>query len=411
MLYQTLPPQAGAMQHPALVKQRVQSIDLLRGLVMILMALDHTRDFTHVGALAGQNPLELSTTSTWLFFTRWITHICAPSFVFLSGTSAFFMSQRKTKQELSIFLVTRGLWLIFLELTILAFAWGGVIAYNLLVLNVIWVLGLCMILLAPLIYLPKKVLFVIGMLLVFGHNFLDRYNYVPNNAAGFLWSVLHEPHSFDLGGGHTIRVVYAALPWLGIMIMGYLFGLVYQREGDNASRKKILILLGTGCILLFIVLRFAMLLWSGKLNGAAHQESAFGATTSSILLFIKTNKYPPSVLFTLMTIGPALLFLAFAENIRGRFADAITVFGRVPLFYYILHLFLIHGIAWIIFAAQGYSIRNVDVRMPQTVPDGVGVSLGWMYAIWLLVIFLLYWPCKWYNEYKSTHKDWWLSYL
>jgi uncharacterized membrane protein len=402
---QTLPPLTKAIQYPAIVRTRVKAIDLWRGIVMIIMALDHTRDFIHLDTLNGQNPLDFSTTSTWLFLTRWITHLCAPSFVFLSGTSIFFVSQRKTKNEIAFFLFTRGLWLMLLELTLLNFAWAGPSGYALLGLGVIWVIGLCMVLLAPLIYLSKKLLLTLGILLVFSHNLLDPYNKVSDDLPGVLWSILHVPHTYILNNGNTIEVLYCAIPWLGLMIMGYLFGNIYQKQVDETRRKKILIGLGTGCILLFVLLR------AGNIYGDAHHWQKQETAVFSFLSFIDTTKYPPSLLYMLMTIGPTLLFLAFAERLKGKLVNAISVFGRVPLFYYILHIILIHAIAWIIFWSQGYSMLFADIRNPDSVTDGVGVSLGWVYVIWLTVILLLYWPCKWYNTYKSTHKDWWLSYL
>jgi uncharacterized membrane protein len=315
------------------------------------------------------------------------------------------MSQRKKPREVSFFLLTRGLWLIVLELTIIHVAWAGDFSYTFFSLGVIWVLGFCMVLLAALIYLSKGILLVLGILLVFGHNALDSYDTVNNDLPGFVWSVFHVPHSFELGKGHTLEVLYCSMPWLGLMILGYLFGRLYRKEVYPIWRKKTLILMGTGCILLFLLLRW------GNFYGDYHHWQKQENELFTVLSFINTSKYPPSLLFLLMTIGPALLWLAFAEKLKGKFFDAVTVFGRVPLFYYMLHIFLIHAIAWGIFRAQGHSILGIDIRHSSGIPEGVGVSLGWLYVIWFSVILLLYLPCRWYNQYKSSYNHWWLSYL
>ncbi|MFM9946192.1 MAG: DUF1624 domain-containing protein [Bacteroidia bacterium] len=388
-------------------KPRIQSIDLLRGLVMVIMALDHCRDFFHFDSINGQSPLDFKTTNTALFLTRWITHFCAPVFVFLAGTSIFFVRQKRSLNYLSKFLLTRGLWLILLEVTVIYFGWVGNLSYAFVGLFVIWVIGLSMVLMAGLVRLPNPVLLVLGILLVFGHNLLDGLDETINkDLSGFIWSVLHVPNFFNLDATHSLFVGYPLMPWLGIMILGYLFGNLYKPEVAYEKRKKTLIQLGIGSIILFTLLR------SGNFYGDHHYWQTQATKIFSVLSFIDTSKYPPSLLYSLMTIGPAFLFLAFAERWKGKFSDMVTVFGRVPFFYYILHIYLIHAVAFVIFFASGYHLSDLD---PQSVfggfPKGFGVPLWAVYLLWALVVVILYFPCRWYNKYKSSKGHWWLSYV
>lgn len=387
-------------------KNRIQSIDLLRGLVMIIMALDHTRDFFHIDVAIGNDPLNFATTSPLLFMTRWITHFCAPVFVFLAGSSAYFSGRTKTKRELSFFLFTRGLWLIFLEVTVIYFSWQFNFYYALVVLQVIWAIGLSMVFLSILVYLPKGILWLIGIILVFGHNSVDQFNEVSDSFGGFIWSVLHVPHPFSFGQSHTLFVLYPVLPWLGAMMLGYLFGDLYKSDMDAAKRKKLLLQLGIGSILLFVLLR------SINLYGDAshwNQQSNFIFT---VLSFINATKYPPSLLYLLMTIGPAMIFLAFTENATNKISRFISVYGRVPMFYYIIHFYLLHTLAFTLFFATGHTSAELDfINRFAGFPENFGFHLWLVYLIWIGVILLLYFPCRWYDKYKSTHTQWWLSYL
>lgn len=388
-------------------KHRIQSIDLLRGLVMVIMALDHCRDFLHFDSIIGKGPLDFNTTTPGLFLTRWITHFCAPVFIFLAGTSIFFVKQKRTLNYLTRFLLTRGLWLIVLEVTIIYYGWVGNLSYHFVGLFVIWALGCSMIIMAGLVHLPKKLLLALGILLVFGHNLLDRFDgQVTETTGGFLWSVFHVPHVFPLDSSHNLFIGYPLMPWIGIMILGYLFGNLYSADVSYEKRKKTLIQLGLGSIGLFILLR------SGNFYGDAHFWQTQSTGIFSILSFVDTTKYPPSLLYALMTIGPAFLFLAYAETWKNKFLDAITVFGRVPFFYYILHIYLIHAVAFIVFFASGYTLSDLD---PSSIfggfPKGFGVSLWAVYALWALVVVILYFPCRWYNTYKSRNGHWWLSYV
>jgi uncharacterized membrane protein len=250
-------------------------------------------------------------TSTALFFTRWITHFCAPVFMFLSGASAFLVGQRKTKKELSFFLLTRGLWLMFLELTVVNFSWFFNIHFPVFYLIVIWALGLSMVVMSALIHLPQKLILIIGGLIVVGHNLLDTIHVEGNTINAFLWAELHEPRGF-LFGGHTIRTGYPLLAWLGIMALGYCFGSFYQKTIAATQRRKILLVIGSSAVALFILIR-AINIYGDPQPWV--QLSSIGFT---ILSFLNVSKYPPSLLYTLVTLGPAILFLAFAEKPAGR---------------------------------------------------------------------------------------------
>ena len=384
-------------------KFRVSSIDLLRGLVMIIMAIDHVRDFFHYDSFVF-DPLDLEKTNVGLFFTRWITHFCAPVFVFLAGTAAFLSGQRKSKKELSWFLLTRGVWLVFLEISIVGFGWGFNIRYPFTGLAVIFALGVCMIALAAIIHLRFKVILALGLLIVFGHNLLDNVHF-----DSFWWAVIHETRVFRIDENHLIRTAYPVLAWIGIMALGYCFGKLYAKNIAQSVRKKWLLILGSSAILLFIILRFSNVygdqnLWS---NQASWQMT--------LLSFLNTTKYPPSLLFTLMTLGPAMIFLAFTENAWNKMTKPIITIGRVPMFYYLLHLYLIHLLAMIGAEVSGFSWRDMIFERRAWVDlkgAGYGFPLWVTYAVWVLVVLMLYPLCKWYDRYKTAHKDnKWLSYL
>ena len=397
---QVFPPLANAVERTG---SRVNSIDLLRGLVMIIMALDHTRDYFH-GDSMFFNPTDLEKTNVVLFFTRWITHFCAPVFVFLAGTGAFLSGQRKTKNELSYFLLTRGLWMIFIEIFITGFGWGFNIQFPFTGLQVLWALGVSMIVLAGLIHLPFKAILAIGILIVLGHNVLDRFH-----SESFLWSALHETRIFRLNENHNFRIAYPVLPWIGIMALGYCFGTLYKKGVPHSLRKKWLLILGSSAILLFIILRLT------NLYGDPSPWSQQGSETFTILSFLNTTKYPPSLLFTVMTLGPAMIFLAFTENVSRRLTMPVIHFGRVPMFFYIAHIYLIHLLAMLAAELSGFDWHDMIFQRrapfePQL--KGYGFSLLTTYLVWIGIVLFLYPLCKWYDQYKTAHKDkWWLSYL
>lgn len=386
---------------------RVESIDLLRGIVMIIMALDHVRDYFHADAYL-YNPLDLDKTNIMLFLTRWVTHFCAPVFVFLAGTSAFLVGTRKGKRELTAFLLKRGLWLLLLEFTIINFSWFFNIQFSLLMLTVISALGLSMIVLAGAIHLPFKMILVIGILLVAGHNMADTFHVAGDNAASALWAVLHEFRGFQLSR-FFIFVGYPLLPWIGIMLLGYCFGILYSSSSNPVFRKKTLLYLGSSAIILFIILRAV------NIYGDLFPWSAQRNVIYTFFSFINVNKYPPSLLYILITLGPALIFLAVSEQYRGKLAQNIIALGRVPMFYYVIHLYVIHILA--LFAAMAMGFDASDMVFNTWITDspnlkGYGFSLGVIYLIWIGVVLALFPLCLWYDSYKRAHRDqWWLSYL
>ncbi|MES1215246.1 MAG: heparan-alpha-glucosaminide N-acetyltransferase domain-containing protein [Bacteroidota bacterium] len=386
---------------------RIESIDLLRGLIMIIMALDHIRDYFHADAML-YNPTDLSQTNVLLFFTRFITHYCAPVFMFLSGTSACLVGIRKGRKALSKFLFTRGLWLVFLELTVVSFAWFFDIHFITIGMFVIWALGISMIALSILIYLPQTAILFIGLLMVFGHNLLDNVHVPGSGFPSFIWSVIHEQQDFEYKG-HFFFVGYPVVPWIGVMALGYCAGGFYKNDFDAARRKRLLLLIGIGSIVLFILLRYSN--WYGDASHWSQQsQPAF-----TVLSFLNVSKYPPSLLYLLVTLGPALIFLSFTERSSNWLAEKIKIIGRVPMFYYLVHLYLIHLGAMLAASLSGFSWKDMILTNwissePQL--RGYGFSLGVVYAIWFLLIIILYFLCKWYDGYKKRHKEkWWLSYL
>lgn len=389
-------------------RKRIASIDLLRGSVMIIMALDHVRDYFHAGAYL-YDPLDLDRTSVALFFTRWITHFCAPVFMFLAGTSAFLTGQRKSKKELSVFLVKRGIWLVLLEITLINFGWNFDITFTNIYFIVIWVLGISMIVLAGLIYLPKQLILLIGILLVAGHNLLDNIHVPGNSLKAFGWSLLHDQRFFNWQGKNVL-VGYPVLPWIGVMALGYCLGTLFIPTFDSEKRKKILLATGLSAIALFIAIRF--LNTYGDPKPWSHQATPF----FSFLSFIKVTKYPPSLLYILMTLGPALVFLAITENSRQGAARVISVYGRVPMFYYVVHIFIIHILTLVAAGLfTNFSWKVWILKEPLWFTQslkGYGFSLGVVYLVWLLVVVGVYPLCKRYDRYKTNHKEkWWLSYL
>jgi len=389
--------------------KRIESIDLLRGIVIILMALDHVRDYFHADNFL-YDPADMSQTNGAVFFTRWITHFCAPVFMFLAGTSAFLAGERKTKKELCLFLLKRGLWLMLLETVVINFAWSFNPAYPLFRLQVIWALGICMVFLSAIIYLPPKIILILGLVILFGHNMLDNIHATGNSISDFLWGELHERKRFAFGG-HLVATGYPILPWLGVMSLGYCFGLLYKRGMDATLRKKYLLIIGSVAILLFLLLR-ALNEYGDKAPWSV--QHSFVLTVCS---FLNVTKYPPSLMYALMTLGPAIILLAFLEKPLNRVGKVVITFGRVPLFFYILHLYLIHLLAVGAVVLSGRPWTDMISTTNMNAIDspwlkGYGFSLAGTYGVWMLVIVLLYPLCKWFDKYKMHHKEkWWLSYL
>ncbi len=391
-----------------LTKSRITSIDFLRGAIMIIMALDHVRDYLLRDSFY-YDPLDLDKTSVALFFTRWITHFCAPIFMLLAGTSAFLISQRKSKKDTSIFLLTRGLWLIFLEMIIVNFGWNFNIAFPMFFFITIWALGISMIVLAGLIHLPKPVILVFCVALVFGHNLFDNYHVAGEGLTAFGWSLLHEQRPF-FWHKEVFLVGYPLVPWIGVMPLGYLMGQWYASGYDADKRRKNLLMTGIGALVLFVLLRYS------NVYGDPVKWTSQKTPLYTFLSFLKVNKYPPSLLYLLITLGAALVFLALTEKMNNAVVKVVSVYGRVPMFYYLTHIYIIHLIALIASAltpGQDWSIWILQqpIWFTQSL-QGYGFSLPVAYLIWIAVVAGLYPFCKRYDVYKQSHKEkWWLSYL
>jgi len=352
------------------------------------------------------------------FKVRWLVAVCgyvcfftgAPVFFFLAGTAAFLYGMRKTNSKVTAwFLFTRGIWLIFVELVIVNFAWTFDITYSFRILQVIWAIGISMIALSALVFLPNRLIFAIGMILVFGHNLLDPITVHGSSAWDVIWYVLHQPGSIFLDSTHFINFVYPVLPWIGLMALGYIFGTCYKRDFPVEKRRRWLFMIGISATLLFLFLR------GSNLYGEPREWQTQNSFVFSVLSFLNTTKYPPSLHFLLMTMGPALIFLAALEPIGSRLVKPVIVFGRVPFFFYVLHLYLIHGLAMLFLVYRGrewtdYILLATEIRSGTL--SSFGLSLETVYVIWILVVVSLYPICRWYQKYRETNPSkWWLSYL
>jgi uncharacterized membrane protein len=374
---------------------RVSSIDILRGLVMVLMALDHVRDFfTDVRF----DPLDLSQTSAPLFLTRWITHFCAPTFVFLAGVSAYLGGRRCTRTELSRFLFTRGLWLIVLEVTLMSLVWTFNVRYEHgLFLQVIWAIGVSMIVLAALVHLPLRAIATFSIVIILGHNLLDGIEPQSLGAWAPLWSLLHVqgpiPHAF---------VAYPLIPWIAVMSLGYCVGAQFELAPQQRTQR--FIYFGAASLTVFVLLR------TTNLYGDPADWSLQSTTLHTLLSFVDVQKYPPSLQYLLLTLGTAFLLLATLESARSKFSEVLRTFGRVPLFFYVLHIALAHLAAGIIALATGYGTALLSDDF-MSIPEQWGFGLPVVYLAWLLVVATLYPACRWFAAVKRRRDDWWLSYL
>ena len=389
---------------------RLTSIDMLRGLVLVIMVLNHARDDFVAGNV--QNPMTDPNVSPLMFFTRWITHFCAPVFVLLAGASAGLMTARKTPRELGAFLLKRGLWLIFIEWFVVATAWsfapfGFAQANGLIVtpLQVIWAIGASMVVLAGLQFLGARMCLAIGLAIVLGHNLLDYVWPASATRDGIdhpLWVSLHGQMSV-ITGPYRIAFAYPLLPWLGVMLCGFGIANVFRLE--PAKREAWLLRGGIALTLAFIVIRAI------NVYGDPHpwQVTDRGAV-GTLMSFLNTQKYPPSLLFVLMTIGPAAILCAYAERMHGAIKDTLVMFGRVPFAFYIAHLYLLHVLAILLGVTQGFDASQFFV-MAWAFPPGYGVPLIWLYPIWIGVVALLYPFCRRVAAVKARRGDWWLSYL
>jgi uncharacterized membrane protein len=380
---------------------RVESIDILRGLIMIVMALDHVRDFF---GNTGVNPTDPANTTVALFFTRWITHFCAPVFFLLTGAGAYLSRSRKSQRELSRFLFTRGLWLIFLEVVVTrCLGWQFNFDYRVIMLVVLWALGWAMIVLSALVYLPISVVTAFGVVLIATHNLLDRIR-----SSNPLWSILHSPGVVWATPQHVIFVAYTLIPWIGVTAAGYGLGQIYGWTSER--RRTFLLRLGLGLIAAFIVLR-GINIYGDPFRWTTQKSAVF-----NVLSFLNTTKYPPSLLFLFMTLGPAMLFLRVVDARAPRFLRPALVIGKAPMFYYLLHIPLIHLLAVIVcYARYGnahWMFESPDPgRFPITPPPGWGYPVPILYLVWAIVVLVLYPLCRWFGALRQRRSDPWLSYL
>ena len=391
---------------------RLVSVDVLRGLVMVIMALDHTRDFLTSVRTA---PEDLAHTSGALFFTRFITHFCAPVFAFLAGTGAFLATRRgKSIPQVSGFFFTRGLWLLLLEFTIVDFAWGFVPwAHG----GVIWIIGWSMVAMALIVRLPVRWIAALGLGMIAAHNLLDGIN--PASFGRFYWSwmLLHSPGSIPITANFSFSVRYVLIPWVGVMAAGFAFGSLLHRP----DRRKWILRIGISATVLFFVLR-AINLYGNGIAGlpfgyprSAGPWSVQPTLSLTVVSFFNTLKYPPSLDYLLMTLGPSMILLGLLDGVTAKrgLISIFMVFGRVPLFYYVLHIYLIHLIAIVVALAFHQPIWHGTVIADfAQKPFGYGHDLPFIYAMWILAVTILYVPCRWFMEFRSRHRDWaWLSYL
>lgn len=388
----------------SLTKNRIESLDLLKGIVMIIMALDHTRDYFNASAFLF-SPSDPTKSTLGIFFTRFITHFCAPTFCFLAGVSAFMVGKRKSKKDLSLFLIKRGIWLIFIELTVVTFGWQFDLQFRINGTAVIAMLGLSMIILSALIYLPRNFLIASCCVIIFGHNLLDNIS-ISNN---FLWASIHQQEIISYPGGFKFYIDYPIIPWFAVMALGYCFGTFYDKSFDSNKRKRVFSTIGLSAVALFFVLR-AIDIYGDKIHWTNYANIQM-----TIMSFFQISKYPPSLLYLLITLGFMLLFLAYSENLKGRVVSFCTTFGRVPFFYYIIHLYIIHMLAAIFAKLSGYGWKLLvlpDWILELPTVKGYGFSLGVVYVVWICVIGITYPLCKWYDSYKMRHPEKkWLSYL
>jgi uncharacterized membrane protein len=386
-------------------RARIESVDVVRGIIMIIMALDHTRDYFGNAAVS---PTNLAQTTVALFFTRWVTHICAPVFFLLTGTGAYLSLHRMSRAELSRFLLTRGLWMIVLEVTALRFVMQFNVDYHVTMLTVLWALGWSMIVLGCLVRFPNAVITVFGAAMIATHNLLDAVAPAQLGRLGPLIGMLHAPSVISSDPRHFVFQAYPIIPWIGVTAVG--FGLGQLFDWPAALRRRALLRLGGGLIVSFAALR-ALNVYGDPSRWSAQPTPAFTA-----LSILNVTKYPPSLLFLLITLGVALLLLAALDSRTPPVLRPALTFGRVPLFYFLLHFAVIHVLAVVVSLARYGSAHwmfespSLD-KFPITQPPGWPVSLPIVYVAWAFVVIAIYPLCRWYAALRARRKDWWLSYL
>jgi uncharacterized membrane protein len=399
---------------------RISEVDMLRGLVIVLMALDHVRDYFHAGAFTF-DPLNPAQTTPLIYATRWVTHFCAPTFVFLAGVSAWLQfAKGKTTPKLSMFLLTRGLWLIALEVTVLSFGWSFAFPYPFF-LQVIWAIGWSMIALAGLVWLPRMAVLAVGLAIVAGHNLLDPITPQDFGSAALVWTLLHDGGPIFVNGAPVGLAAYPILPWVGVMAFGYGMGALIAEPPDK--RDRMLISLGLAMIALFLLLRGFN--HYGNPPPVDQNVGPFGASRAwqdqegvgaMIMAFLDVQKYPPSLMFVLVTLGPMFVLLPLLAKLRGAPAGVLLTFGAVPFFFYVLHVYLVHGLAIVANAATGRDPSGlfnylVNSFVAPELLQPLGFPIGVVYLAWIVVLALLYPLCRYWQGLKARRRDWWLSYL
>lgn len=384
-----------------MIKKRLTSIDMLRGLVMVIMALDHVRDM-----LGRAQPADLafSDADAALFFTRWITHFCAPTFILLAGIGVFLYEAKKkcTKRELSRYLLTRGIWLIFVEFTIINLGWNFNVGTQFApLLQIFWVIGWSMLTLAGLIWLPRPVILGFALVMILGHNLLDIIEPVTEQASA-LWVLFHIQAVVKVGGSPIAYGVYPLIPWIAVLALGYGIGPLFS--GENPSRPRTLLKAGALLTGAFFVFRLL------NLYGDPNTWHTHDTLAGTLVDFFDVTKYPASLHYLLMTLGPVLMLLGAFERTQGRVADALTTIGRVPFFYYVVHIYLIHALAFVVALIQGIPLGKVAVLFIYY-PANFGIGLGLVYLVWIAVVLTLYPVCHWFAGVKRQKHVWWLSYL
>lgn len=387
------------------MNKRILSIDILRGLVMVIMALDHIRGLMHSHAMTN-SPTDLNTTTPALFFSRWITHLCAPAFVFLSGLSVYLSAKRKPIGETRSFLLKRGLWLIVLEFTIINFMLWFDVQFRVLLMQVIATIGAGFIILSLLLKVSPRVLGIISVIIIFTHNLLQLVPPSKNQFAGTLQNIFFMRGLQVYSKEFMMVFTYPVLQWTGIMLLGYSFGRIFEKEAS--ARNKILLRIGLGSLALFVMLRLLNVYgdpapWTSQKNGLY-----------TFLSFLNVTKYPPSLIFTLLFLGIGITFLSFAEKLPKALQNLLSVYGSVPMFYYLLHLVLIRLAIFIMVFAQGFQWKDLQFGPFQLgrPASGSGMGLAGVLLAWLAIVAILYPLCKWYSNYRKNHPEKeWLRYF
>jgi len=373
---------------------------------MVIMALDHVRDMLHVNSIT-QSPTDLQTTSPILFFTRWVTYLCAPAFVFLAGTSAYLSNTKKNNVAASRnFLFKRGFYLILLEFIIVNFALYFDPAYHTLLFEVIAAIGFGFIVLGLMLNISIKTIGIVGLVIVFCHNLFSFIPFAEGSVIKTIGSLFFSPGAFPISANRVFVMAYPPIPWLGIMLLGFASGKFFELPTEK--RKRLFVRIGSISLVLFILIRFTNI-YGDPVKWAYQKNALF-----TFLSFMNVTKYPPSLLFCLVTLGIMFLMLAFAERPSNRFFNILSVYGKVPLFYFLVHFFIIHLLLLALMFFEGISWSQMDFASgtfgrPKGVPSGV--DLWVIYLVWMIVVVILYKPCLWYGRYKMNHKRWWLKYL